>query len=170
MLVLGGAARERRPRRARGSRDAIASGRAARVAERMIEAQGGDPRVVADRSRLAIAAEEVVIEAPRRRLRRGSVDALEIGLAAVAMGAGRTRADQAVDPAVGIFVERSRATRVARGEPLARLVRPPALGRRGPSPSACARRSRSAANRAPTRPLVLDRLAAVNSTSASGSE
>jgi thymidine phosphorylase len=99
---------------------AIASGRAARTAERMIEAQGGDPRVVADPTRLSVAAEEIVIESPREGY-VAAVDALTIGLAAVAMGAGRTRADQAVDHGVGIFVEKKPGARVAQGEPLARL-------------------------------------------------
>ncbi len=99
---------------------AIASGRAARTAERMIEAQGGDPGVVSDRARLRLAAEEIVLESTRDGY-VVEVDALAIGLAAVALGAGRTRADQAVDHAVGIFVEKKPGTRVGRGEPLARL-------------------------------------------------
>jgi len=48
---------------------AIASGKAARTAERMIEAQGGDPRVVADRTRLSVAAEEIVIASAREGYR-----------------------------------------------------------------------------------------------------
>jgi len=99
---------------------AIASGKAARTAERMIEAQGGDPRVVADRTRLSVAAEEIVIASAREGY-VAAVDALTIGLAAVAMGAGRTRADQAVDHGVGIFVDKKPGARVAQGEPLARL-------------------------------------------------
>ena len=54
------------------------------------------------------------------------IDPLEIGLSAVAMGAGRTRADQAVDPVVGIELEVQRGSRVEKGEALARLyVRKP---------------------------------------------
>jgi pyrimidine-nucleoside phosphorylase len=49
------------------------------------------------------------------------IDAMEIGLAAVTMGAGRTRADQKVDPAVGIDLPVARGDRVERGAPLARL-------------------------------------------------
>ena len=48
------------------------------------------------------------------------IDPLEIGLSAVAMGAGRTRADHAVDPAVGIELEVTRGSRVERGAALAR--------------------------------------------------
>jgi pyrimidine-nucleoside phosphorylase len=119
MLVLGGVAKAADEARLR-LEAAVASGTAARMAERMIEAQGGDPRVVADRARLEVAGEEVTVRAPRD----GFVvraDALTIGLAAVAMGAGRTRADQDVDHGVGVYVDAKPGARVARGEPLARL-------------------------------------------------
>jgi pyrimidine-nucleoside phosphorylase len=119
MLSLGGAANDEAEARVKLA-DAIASGRAVPTAERMIEAQGGDPGVVADRARVPVAPEEIVIESPRDGF-VVQVDALVIGLAAVAMGAGRTRADQAVDHGVGILVDKKRGSQVARGEPLARL-------------------------------------------------
>jgi pyrimidine-nucleoside phosphorylase len=120
MLVAGGKAHDTIEARSR-LREAIESGDAARTAERMIEAQGGDPRVVADRTRLAIAPWEVVVQSPAEGF-VVQVDALEIGLAAVALGAGRTRADQSVDPGVGILVEAKPGVRVARGDPLARVL------------------------------------------------
>jgi pyrimidine-nucleoside phosphorylase len=49
------------------------------------------------------------------------IDALEIGLTGVALGAGRTRADQDIDPAVGIVLVKKRGDRVARGDTLAEL-------------------------------------------------
>ncbi len=119
MLVLGGVASGEADARDRLGK-AIASGAAATAAERMIAAQGGDPRVVADRSRLEVAAEQIVVEAPRDGIVERA-DALAIGLAAVAMGAGRTRADQAVDHAVGITVACKPGERVSRGQPLARV-------------------------------------------------
>ncbi len=120
MLVLGGVAATGTDARAQLAR-AIASGAASATAEKMIRAQGGDPAVVADRSRLEVAGHEVVVEAPRDGFVTRA-DALAIGLAAVAMGAGRTRADQAVDHAVGILVEAKPGARVARGQPLARVL------------------------------------------------
>jgi pyrimidine-nucleoside phosphorylase len=119
MLVLGGRAAEMGEARSKLV-EAIASGRAARVAERMVEAQGGDPRVVTDPSRLEVATQEVIVAATADGFVT-RVDALEIGLASVAMGAGRTRADQPVDHAVGILIEAKPGTRVSRGEPVARL-------------------------------------------------
>jgi pyrimidine-nucleoside phosphorylase len=119
MLVLGGKTREEEDAREM-LRRAIQTGAAARTAERMIEAQGGDPRVVGDRGRLAIAPEEVAVRAPRDGFVAG-IDALAIGLAAVSMGAGRTRADQRVDPGVGICIDAKPGARVDRGTVLARL-------------------------------------------------
>ncbi len=120
MLRLGGVAREDAEARAL-LRQAITNGSAARTMERMIEAQGGDPRVVGDTSLLHVA--EVVTEI--RASSSGfvtAVDALEMGLAAVSLGAGRTRADQKVDPAVGIDLLAPRGTKVDRGDLLARIL------------------------------------------------
>jgi pyrimidine-nucleoside phosphorylase len=119
MLILGGAAASEVEARAKLAA-AIESGAAARTAERMIEAQGGNPRVVTERELLEVAREEAVVESPSDGFVE-RVDALAVGLTAVAMGAGRTRADQEVDPGVGIYVLAKPGTRVARGEPLARV-------------------------------------------------
>lgn len=102
-------------------RAAITSGSAARAMERMIEAQGGDPRVVAEPSRLVVADVVTEITAPEAGFVTRA-DALALGLAAVALGAGRTRADQAVDPTVGIEILAPRGARVSKGEPLARIL------------------------------------------------
>jgi pyrimidine-nucleoside phosphorylase len=100
MLVMGGKAKDAADARALLER-AIARGDAVRTMERMVEAQGGDPRVVADPSRLVVA-----------------------------MGAGRARADAAVDPAVGISVDVKPGARVAAGDVLARVhVRDEAAGK-----------------------------------------
>jgi pyrimidine-nucleoside phosphorylase len=75
---------------------------------------------VGDPGLLDVAREEVVVRAPADGFVQ-RVDAFAIGLAAVAMGAGRTRADQEVDPGVGIYVDGKPGMRVAKGEPLARV-------------------------------------------------
>ena len=49
------------------------------------------------------------------------LDALAIGLTGVAMGAGRTRADQAVDPSVGIAIDAKPGDAVRVGQVVARL-------------------------------------------------
>src|SRR5580704_18638671 len=80
MLVLGGKAKTLDEARARLAK-AIASGDGARAFERMIEAQGGDARVVAEPSRLEIADVEVAVKATRAGV-VDAVDALAVGLAA----------------------------------------------------------------------------------------
>ena len=86
----------------------------------MIAAQGGDPRVVDDHDRSARGGR------PARRLSRrrsacARIDAEEIGLAAMALGAGRDCADASIDPAVGIVLERKIGDAVRRGELLATI-------------------------------------------------
>jgi pyrimidine-nucleoside phosphorylase len=119
MLVLGGEAADLAAARAKLSA-AIASGAGARTLERMIERQGGDPRVVGDPGRLPTAPVDRVVVAPRGGF-VASVDPLTLGLAAVAMGAGRTRTDQAVDHGVGIELCARRGDPIEAGAPLARL-------------------------------------------------
>ncbi|WP_437666674.1 thymidine phosphorylase [Sorangium sp. So ce1182] len=119
MLIAGGAAASAAEARVK-LEAAIASGAAAEVLARMIAAQKGDPAVVQDPGRLPSAP--VVVEVVAQD--EGyvvAVDPLEIGLSAVALGAGRTRADQRVDPAVGIELAAVRGDRVDRGAPLARV-------------------------------------------------
>jgi pyrimidine-nucleoside phosphorylase len=119
MLVLGGKAKTIDEGRALIV-SAIERGDGVRTMERMVSAQHGDARVVADPSRLEIAAEEIVIEATQAGF-VCEIDALAVGLAGVAMGAGRTRADQPVDPGVGITIATRIGQQVAKGDELARL-------------------------------------------------
>jgi pyrimidine-nucleoside phosphorylase len=119
MLRLGGVAAS--DAEARGKLGAaITSGRAVEVMERMVAAQGGDARVVARPEMLVLGEAVVPVEAGASGFVTG-IDALEIGLAGVAMGAGRTRADQKVDPAVGIELAVARGDRVERGDLLAKV-------------------------------------------------
>jgi pyrimidine-nucleoside phosphorylase len=70
----------------------------------MVEAQGGDPRVVDDPEGVLPRAPVVLpIEADRGGV-LAQVDAEQIGLASGALGAGRVRKGDAIDPAVGIVV------------------------------------------------------------------
>ena len=98
----------------------IADGRARDVMAKLVAAQGGDSRVVNEPDRLVLAPVTVDVTAQRSGV-VSEVDALEVGLASVAMGAGRTRADQAVDHQVGISVLKKPGAAVKAGEVLARL-------------------------------------------------
>ena len=99
--------------------DAIASGRAARAMERWIAAQGGDPAVVEQPWTVLARAPELV---EVRALASGTVErcsALAIGHAAMRLGAGRERKEDAIDHAVGIVVHAKAGARVDAGDVLA---------------------------------------------------
>jgi pyrimidine-nucleoside phosphorylase len=95
----------------------LATGRATDRFTRLLERQGGDPRVVEDPSRLPSTPTQVVHEAARAGWVERA-DARQIGLAALELGAGRRRVDDSVDPAVGLEVEVRVGARVEVGDPL----------------------------------------------------
>ena len=119
MLRLGKVAKSEGEARKKLER-AIADGSGAKKFEAIIAAQGGDARVVREPDRLPKAP---VIQAVRAKSSGfiTHLDALELGLSAVTMGAGRSRADQAVDPRVGIVLKKQLGDRVEKGEPLLEL-------------------------------------------------
>jgi pyrimidine-nucleoside phosphorylase len=119
MLLLGGAAKT--PALARGRLEAaIASRTGLEVMAKMVKAHGGDVRMVRDPNRLPRAPHRIAVPAPKGGILR-AIDPFELGSIAIALGAGRTRADQSVDPAAGIELAVERGTRVERGAPLAWL-------------------------------------------------
>ncbi len=118
MLLLAGRDANRGEARAR-IEQVIGDGSARKVMAAMVRAQGGDARVVEEPDRLRVAPSvDVLADADGVVV---AIDALEIGLAAVSLGAGRTRADQVVDPSVGIMVVTKPGTSVVRGAVLARV-------------------------------------------------
>lgn len=98
----------------------IDSGAGARKLEQMISAQGGDPRVVVEPDRLPAAPHRALLRAPRAGYVH-ALDALHVAQSALSLGAGRTRADQRIDPSVGIELLKKPGERVAQGEPLLRV-------------------------------------------------
>lgn len=119
MLLLADAASDRDHALRRIS-EVIRNGKAAQVMENMIAAQGGNPKVVRDPSLMAAAPHVVPVLAPRSGF-VCEMDALEMGLSAVTLGAGRTRADQSVDPAVGIVLNAHLGEKVEKGSILAHV-------------------------------------------------
>ncbi|MEJ7810073.1 MAG: thymidine phosphorylase [Gemmatimonadaceae bacterium] len=117
MLVLGGAAVTTDDARRR-MEVSIASGQAADKFAEIIEAQGGDPAVVDDPALLPQASACELFEA-RQRGFIAAVEPRAIGRGIVALGGGRTRVDQAVDPAVGFVITARPGDWVEIGEPLA---------------------------------------------------
>jgi pyrimidine-nucleoside phosphorylase len=114
MLLLAGLAADRVDAERR-VRHAIASGDALARFQSIVESQGGDPRVVDDYGRLPTATGQHQVAAGRAGYITG-LDAELIGRASVALGAGRDRVDDAVDPGVGITVVAGIGHRVASGD------------------------------------------------------
>jgi pyrimidine-nucleoside phosphorylase len=119
MLVLGGAASTRSEARRR-MEVAISSGRAARKFQEIIEAQGGNPAVVDDPGLLPQAAECELFLAPRDGV-VALVEPRAIGRGITALGGGRTRVEDTVDPSVGFVVTARPGDVVRAGEPLATI-------------------------------------------------
>ena len=117
MLLLGKAERSVKSARARLER-ALADGSAFERFLRMVRAHGGDARFVEHPERLANAKAKLAVLA-RRSGYVSECDAYALGMSGIALGAGRTRADQAVDPSAGIELCVQRGERISRGEQLA---------------------------------------------------
>lgn len=101
---------------------ALDDGSALEVFRKLVEAQGGDPRVVDDPAGVLPAARGVTrIEAPADGV-VATIDARAIGMAALHLGAGRRRKEDEVDPAVGLRVMAHVGDRVTRGQPLVELL------------------------------------------------
>ena len=117
MLVLGKAERGLDGARARLER-ALADGSAYECFARMVAAHGGDVRVLEHPERLVRAKVRLAVRAPRSGY-VATCDAYALGMVGVALGAGRTRAEQAVDAHAGLELSVQRGERVTRGAPLA---------------------------------------------------
>lgn len=100
--------------------EAVASGAALEKFIEVVEAQGGDPAVIEDTSLLARAPGERVITARQAGV-VARCDALDIGVAAMRLGAGRETKESPINPGVGITVEAKVGERVDAGDPLLRL-------------------------------------------------
>ncbi len=120
MLVLGGVAATLDEAR-RKMEGAISSGRAAEQFQRIIAAQGGNPGVVDDPATLPQAAACEVFRASRRGF-VARVEPRAVGRGVIALGGGRMRMDDAVDPTVGFVITARPGDWVEAGEPLATIL------------------------------------------------
>src|SRR5262249_15015579 len=119
MLILGRVAADRADADAR-VRDAIRSGAGLDRFRRIIETQGGDPRVVDYSARLRqVDGREAVAASGDGFLMK--LDAGLVGRASVALGAGRDRVEDPVDFAVGIMVCVKPGGAVRRGQSILEL-------------------------------------------------
>ena len=104
------------------ARDAVTAalddGRALERMRVLVEAQGGNPAVVDDPALLPQAPVRRTLESDADGWIQ-TMDTRAIGLAALAIGAGRRTLDSRIDPAVGFQITARPGDRVERGAPLA---------------------------------------------------
>jgi pyrimidine-nucleoside phosphorylase len=98
--------------------NALGSGQALEVLRQNIVAQGGEPRVCDDPGRfLPLVNQYTKVESPRSGFIT-KVDTTEIGHAIAAIGGGRVRIEDVVDPTVGFVTEVKIGDQIAQGESL----------------------------------------------------
>ncbi|MEQ1691639.1 MAG: thymidine phosphorylase [Gemmatimonas sp.] len=116
MLLLAGVTTDRDDARRR-MEVAISSGKAARKFQQIIEAQGGDPRVVDDPGLLPQAAECELFMAARDGV-VAQVEPRTIGRGVTLLGGGRSKVEDVVDHSVGFVITARPGDIVRAGEPL----------------------------------------------------
>ncbi len=119
MLVLGGKASNLAEGRKQAAEE-ISSGRALERFRKIVEMQGGDPRVLDDYKRLPTARKQSVVAAGAD----GVVESIQcelLGMACCRLGAGRERVEDRIDPGVGLVAHSKVGDRVSRGQPLVTL-------------------------------------------------
>ena len=153
MLALGGVAPDAGAGRQK-ARAALDDGSALATFRALVEAQGGDADVLDHPARL-MGDPVATVEA-----REGGVvsdlDALALGYAAVALGAGRARKEDAVDARAGFVLNKRPGERVDPGEPLAFVY---ASDPDRADVDAVRAAFTVSSETAPPRPLLLDRYA-----------
>lgn len=97
-------------------RNVLESGKALECLRSNIEAQGGDPRVCDDPAAfLPLVSETIKVESPRSGFIT-RVDTTEIGHAIAAIGGGRVRIEDKIDPTVGFTSELKIGDKVQAGD------------------------------------------------------
>jgi pyrimidine-nucleoside phosphorylase len=93
----------------------LAAGEALDCFRRNIEAQGGEPRVCDEPSRfLPLVTETFKVESPRSGF-VATINTAEVGHAIAAIGGGRVRIDDSIDPSVGFMAEIKLGDRITAG-------------------------------------------------------
>ena len=102
-------------------RSALSSGAALDKMRALVEAHGGDGRIVDDYGRLPRAAHRQIVRAPQS----GYVAAVQadlVGRASMALGAGRQRIEDRIDHGAGVVVMKKPGEQVCAGETVLELL------------------------------------------------
>jgi len=116
MLLISGRAATLRSARSLATQ-ALDSGAAMAKFRALVVAQGGDPTTVDRPDLLPKAAVIKTVKVPKAGY-LAQADARIIGMTAVALGAGRARKGDPIDPAVGVVVHAKVGDRLSAGAPL----------------------------------------------------
>ncbi len=116
-MVLGTGRHADASQAERSVRDPLKSGAGQEKGRQVVVHQGGVPRALDDYARMQSAPDRHVLRAPRGGF-LAAQDAESIGRASVALGAGRNRVDDTIDPGVGIVLQAARGAEVRAGEPI----------------------------------------------------
>jgi pyrimidine-nucleoside phosphorylase len=119
MLVLGEAADDLAKARRR-VREIVDKGAAFRKFQEVVAAQGGDPQALEEHSRMPAAKRSETITAAQRGHVQ-ALDAEEVGVAAMLLGAGRTQVDAAIDHGAGVVLHHKVGDKVEQDAHLATL-------------------------------------------------
>jgi len=114
MLILGGVSPDRVSAQVR-LLDALRGGRAMAKFEEWVDAQGGDVSAARDLRAACPAAVVRPVASPRAGV-ISAIDAMEVGLAAVDLGAGRAKKRDPIDHAVGIVLATKVGDAVHKGD------------------------------------------------------
>ncbi len=116
MLVLGG--KVKTPERGRKILEEILySGKGLEKFRELIEGQGGKGEIIDKLELLPLASHIKIYEAPQRGFIK-EINALKVGKAAMALGAGREKKEDPIDLSVGIELSKKGGEWVEKGEPL----------------------------------------------------
>ena len=119
MLVMGGVAADLDDGRVR-IKKSLSDGSAREKFRRIIEAQHGNAKVIDDRTLLPKAPSTTTFTAARAGV-LARVDSEAVGKASMVLGGGRARAEDAVDPRVGLEIHARLGDTIAAGQPLVTL-------------------------------------------------
>jgi pyrimidine-nucleoside phosphorylase/thymidine phosphorylase len=118
MLVIGGIAKSVDDARARVEEE-LRTGRGLQKFIEVVEAQGGDPRIV-DGGVLPRARSTRDVSSDRGGF-VARIDTEKLGTAGMLLGAGRRKVEDEIDPAAGLIVHVKNGDRVEKGQPLVTL-------------------------------------------------
>jgi pyrimidine-nucleoside phosphorylase len=93
-------------------KEALSSGAGLEKFRRIVEQQGGDPRIVDDSRGLPASPRRMQVTAERAGYVT-DLHAEKIGIGAMLLGAGRNRAEDKIDPAAGVMIRAKVGERVA---------------------------------------------------------